>query len=184
MSCRSRPTSRAIDAAGAEVEPLDLDQRRIGIGDIPADDRVAAGLQRTGQIEPHRLGDLDEILALGHALHAVDAKPGDVVPALGDQRVAVRRLDVAVGRQRLLEQQREAREAYWPGSRSWGGSRRLGGNDRAPAIDDPGENIARALEEAAGGQHPNAGEKVVTPRVGRTGKAQKPVRQPTRAGSA
>ena len=66
-------------AAGCEIEPLDLDQGGIGIGDVPADDGVAAGLQRAGQIQAHRLGDRGEILALGHALHAVDAQPGQIV---------------------------------------------------------------------------------------------------------
>ena len=98
-------------AARVEVEPLDLDQGRVGIGNIPADDGMAAGLQRTGQIETHRLRDLDEILALGHALHAVDADPGEIVPGLGDQRVTVRRLQLAECGQRLLEGERQAGKA-------------------------------------------------------------------------
>ena len=98
-------------AAGAEVEPLDFDQGRIGIGNIPADDGMAARLQGTGEIKTHRLRHLDEVLALGHALHAVDTDPGEIVPGLGDQRVIVRRLQLTEGGQRLFKGERQARKA-------------------------------------------------------------------------
>ena len=138
MSRRSRPTSSCDRPAGCEVQPLDFDQGGIGIGDIPADDRVPWGLQCAGQIEPHRVGDLDEILALRHALHAVDAKPGQVVSVFGDQRIAVRGLQVAIGGERLLEGQGQAREQAGEGSehdqapgRS-GNSRRCSGDAATP----------------------------------------------------
>jgi len=97
-------------AAGVEVQPLDLDQGRVGIGNVPADNGMAARLERAGKIKAHRLRHLDEVLALGHALHAVDADPGEIGPGLGDQRVIVRRLQLAERGQRLLEGERQARK--------------------------------------------------------------------------
>ena len=89
--------------ASVEVDALDLDQRRVRVGDVPTDDRMPFGLQRAGEIETHGLGDGLVVCTLRHALHAVDAQPGAVVTPLGDQRIIVRRLEVAVGGERLLE---------------------------------------------------------------------------------
>ena len=95
----------------------------------------------------------DEILALGHALHAVDAKPGEIVPGLGDQRVAVRRLQIAERRQRLLQGKRQAREpagegrehAQAPGGQRSGsaGASRGALRQFAPGVDDRRIDVLR-----------------------------------------
>src|SRR5208283_4875219 len=65
-------------------------------------------LQRAREVEPHRLGDCLEVAAFGQALHAVNADPGQVVTGLGDEGVAVRRLQVAEGLQWLPERKRQS----------------------------------------------------------------------------
>src|SRR5208337_4627600 len=95
-------------AARCEVQTLDLDECRVRVGDVPADDGMARALQRTREVEPHRLGDRLEVAAFGQALHAVNANPGQVVTGLGDEGVAVCRLRVAEGLQWLPERKRQS----------------------------------------------------------------------------
>ncbi len=135
-------------AARAEVEPLDFDQGRIGIGNIPADDGMAAGLQCTGKVKTHRLRHLDEVLALGHALHAVDADPREIVPGLGDQRVIVRRLELAECGQRLLEGERQAGKTA--GKEREHAHAPEGGVGRTGAKPGDGSEISRQLSTISG----------------------------------
>ena len=94
-------------ATGADIGLVDMHPGRLGVRDVETDDGVAALLQRTGQIDPLAHGDALDVGAGGHAAHAVQPQPGHVVALLGDERIAVRRLDVAERRQRLLEHERQ-----------------------------------------------------------------------------
>ena len=96
--------------AGLHVDPLDLPLGHVGVREIPADDRVALGFERPRQIETQAVRELHDVVAGRHAFHAADPDEGAVVALLRDERVAVRRLDVAIARERLLQREREARE--------------------------------------------------------------------------
>ena len=82
---------------------LDFHQRRVGVRNVPADDRVATRFQSAGQFHTHRLGDAREVLSFGDPLHAVDLNPGQVVAAPGDEGVAMHRLQFAEGGEGLLQ---------------------------------------------------------------------------------
>ena len=95
-------------AAGVHVDPLDLARRHVGIGEIPADDRMAFAFEGPRKIEAKRIGEPGDVVARRHALHAADPDEGAVIPLFRDQRVAMRGLDVAIAGKGLLQRQRQA----------------------------------------------------------------------------
>ena len=85
---------------------VDLRTREMRVAGIPCLHRVARLLEQPGQVDPQRRGDPLDIRAQGDAVHTPDADEGNVRHPQIDQRVAICRVEVAEGGERLPECQR------------------------------------------------------------------------------